>query len=115
MIGCEVEYGYNKTDRDRKEIKNGQIKYFRDSRSGRLQRGMVFHNINNMWWVILNGIEYRNIACFQLFDPTAEDFNIRRQAEDRKPKEYIEKLNNLEKLTNKDLFIELKKRGMKVR
>lgn len=114
MVGQDVEPNYNKTDRDKKEIKNGQLKYFRNSYSGRLQRGIVYHNINNMWWVILNDTEYTNIADFQLFDPTPEDFKIRRKPTDRKPKEYTEKLNQLQKLSNKELIRELKKRGIKV-
>lgn len=58
---------YNNKDRDKNIIYNGQIKYFRD-RNGYLQRGKVYHNINNMWWVITNDIEYRNVASFELFD-----------------------------------------------
>lgn len=59
--------GYNAKDKDGKRLRNGQIKYFRDRR-GRLQRGTVYHNINNMWWVVLNKFEYTNMAAFELFD-----------------------------------------------
>jgi hypothetical protein len=58
-------------------IENGQVKYFRDYH-GYLCRGVVFHNINNMWWVKLNEFNYTNIADFRLFDPTPEDFMKRR-------------------------------------
>jgi hypothetical protein len=68
---------YNCTDRDKKRIENGQVKYYRD-RNGRLKRGVVFHNINNMWWVKLNKLDYSNEACFNLFDPTPGDFAKRR-------------------------------------
>lgn len=112
MIGKDTEPDYNKTDRDKKTILNGQVKYFRHW-NGRLMRGKVYHNINNMWWVILNDTEYTNIADFQLFDPTPEDFKIRRKVQDRKPKEYLEKLNNIKKLSNKELIRELKKRKLK--
>lgn len=72
----------NARDRDEKLVKNGQVKYFRDWH-GRLARGEVYHNINNMWWVVLNEDEYTNVACFDLFDATAEDFRVRRLVRDR--------------------------------
>lgn len=113
MVGQDNEPEYNKTDRDKKIILNGQVKYFRYW-DGRLMRGKVYHNINNMWWVILNDTEYTNKASFELFDPTEEDFKLRRKVKDRKPKEYLDKVENIKKLSNKDLLRELKKRGLKV-
>lgn len=113
LDGTTCEGSYNNTDRDKKTIYNGQMKYFRDYWNGRLMRGKVYHNINNMWWVILNDTEYDNIADFELFDPTEEDFKIRRKVKDRKPKEYIDKLKAMEKLSNKELLRELKRRGLK--
>lgn len=71
----EFEFpSYNSKDRDGKQIYNGQVKYFRD-RKGRLKRGTVYHNINNMWWVILNKHDFTNVASFHLFDLT-EDSDI---------------------------------------
>ncbi|MDR0269598.1 hypothetical protein [Paenibacillus sp.] len=58
---------YNALDKDGKRINNGEVKYFRD-RKGTLMRGTVYHNINNMWWVIVNKDFYRNLAAFKLFD-----------------------------------------------
>ncbi|GAV11465.1 hypothetical protein [Paenibacillus sp. NAIST15-1] len=58
---------YNALDKDKRRINNGDVKYFRDYK-GVLQRGTVYHNINNMWWVVINKNEYSNIACFYLFD-----------------------------------------------
>jgi hypothetical protein len=113
LDGTTCEYSSNNKDRDKKTIYNGQIKYFRHW-NGRLMRGKVYHNINNMWWVILNDSEYTNVADFQLFDPTPKDFTIRRAARDRKPKEYLDKLENMKKLSDKELLRELKKRGIKV-
>lgn len=66
---------YNATDKDGKLIENGQVKYFRDHK-GVLQRGIVYHNINNMWWVIINKHEFRNIACFYFFDLETSEENI---------------------------------------
>ena len=76
LDGQTCEGSYNNTDKDKKTIYNGQVKYFRD-RKGRLMRGRVYHNINSMWWVILNKLEYWNIANFQLFDLTPDN-NIRK-------------------------------------
>lgn len=58
---------HNATDKDGKRLRDGQLKYFRDNK-GRLQKGTVYHNINNMWWVILNKYQYRNIAAREFFD-----------------------------------------------
>lgn len=113
LDGTTCEANYNNTDRDGRTIYNGEIKYFRDW-NGRLVRGKVYHNINNMWWVIINSTEIRNIADFELFDATAKDFAIRRLAKDIKPKEYMEKVESIQKLSNKDLIKELKKRGLEV-
>ena len=49
---------------------------------------------------------------FELFNPTSDDFKVRRKARDKKPTEYLEKLENLKKLSDKDLLIEIKKRGI---
>ncbi|HAK44020.1 MAG TPA: hypothetical protein DCM59_16680, partial [Clostridium sp.] len=77
------KYNYNCKDRDGKLIINGSIKYFYDYK-GRLQRGKVYHNINNMWWVILNDTGYSNKASFELFDPSEKDFKVRRLQKDKK-------------------------------
>lgn len=78
----EIE-DYNSKDRDGKQLYNGQIKYYRD-RKGRLMRGTIYHNINNMWWVILNKYDFTNQASFHLFDITTE--------EDLSPKVYSRKI-----------------------
>lgn len=72
LDGTTCEGSYNNTDRDKKTIHNGEIKYFR-TRNGYLQKGKVYHNINNMWWVILNDSDYSNVADFSLFSLTDED------------------------------------------
>ncbi|MEK3787595.1 hypothetical protein [Paenibacillus sp. FSL K6-1230] len=58
---------YNALDKDGVRISNGEVKYFRDHKEG-LMRGTVYHNINNMWWVIVNKDCYTNLAAFELFD-----------------------------------------------
>lgn len=59
--GQTAEHEMNGTDRDGKILRNGETKYFRD-RSGYLLRGKVYHNINNMWWVLLADGQVRNVA-----------------------------------------------------
>lgn len=109
LDGTTCEYGFNNTDRDKKTILNGQIKYFRHW-NGRLTRGKVYHNINNMWWVITNKFERRNIADFELFDPTEEDFKLRRKARDRTPREYIDRVEKVKQSSTKELLNELRRR-----
>lgn len=72
LHGTTCEGNYNGTDKDGKAIYNGDVKYFRD-RKGRLMRGTVYHNINNMWWVLINKHWYTNMAAFELFDLTPEN------------------------------------------
>lgn len=57
----------NSNDKNKKKIVCGETKYFYDHRTKRLVCGVVWHNINNMWWVICGG-KLRNIAAHDLFD-----------------------------------------------
>lgn len=58
----------NSSDRDKKRIICGQTKYFYNYAAGnRLCKGVVWHNINNMWWIISAG-KLHNVAMFDLFD-----------------------------------------------
>jgi hypothetical protein len=71
----ESDYGrydrtQNSTDRNKKQIVCGETKYFYDY-NNILSRGVVYHHINNMWWVIVNGKRY-NISSFSLFDYSPE-------------------------------------------
>lgn len=103
---------YNGRDRDDKTLHNGDIKYFRHY-NGHLYRGRVYHNINNMWWVILNKYEVRNIAAFELFDLSPEDYRGR-QKKPQIPKEYQERRKAIEEAKTKELLNELRRRGVKV-
>lgn len=113
LDGQTNEYSYNHLDRDKKIIHNGELKYFRHW-DGRLSRGIVYRNLNNMWWVITNKYERRNKADFELFDPTPEDFRIRRLKKDVKPKEYLIKKEKLKEASTCELINELKRRGRDV-
>lgn len=66
-IGHSPDQTYNHFDKDKKQLFNGDVKYFRDYK-GYLNRCTVWHHINNMWWGIVNKDEYRNIADFKFFD-----------------------------------------------
>lgn len=76
----EEHYAYKCSydkDKYKKRIKNGDFKYFRDRYSGRLLRGRVYHNINNMWWVVINKRDVRNIVCWELFDINNHENNYK--------------------------------------
>jgi len=51
-------------------------------RCGRIQSGIAFHNINNMWWVLLPSGEIRNIASFDLFPIGSVEVRRGRYGED---------------------------------
>ena len=103
-------------DRDGKPVKNGDIKYFRHWRSGRLMRGRVYYRANQQWWAITDKynielVQHANI----MFDATPEDLAIRRKAKDRAPEEYKKRREAIEDTKTKELIAELKRRGVKVR
>lgn len=68
---------YNSRDKNDKQLRNGEVKYFYGYKK-RLMRGTIYHNINNMWWVVINKHEYRNVAAFELFDLDLEKPVVRR-------------------------------------
>lgn len=104
----EEQPSYNGLDRDKKVLRNGDIKYFRHW-NGYLYRGRIYHNINNMWWVIVDKYTVRNIAAFDLFDLGPEDFHGR-QKRPVIPKEYQERRKAIEATSTKELVNELKRR-----
>jgi hypothetical protein len=99
--------GSNAVDRDGKVIKNGQVKYFRHYWSGRLMRGEAIYNINNMWWVVMNETSATNIAAYELFDPTPEDFKHRKIVRDRASPE-----NRVRRKIGTKLYNELRAKGI---
>jgi hypothetical protein len=62
-------HSYNATDGDSHRLSDGQIRYFWHY-DGSLKRGMVYHHINNMWWVVCNKTFYWNVASSELFQWT---------------------------------------------
>lgn len=109
----QTQEPYNGLDRDRKTIRNGEIKYFR-GRDGYLYRGRVYHDLNNMWWVITDKYTARRAAAFELFDLAPGD-KRGRLAPLRIPSEYTERKQAISQSTAKELVSELRKRGLKVK
>lgn len=63
---------YNSESASRTILNDGDEVLFRDEWTGRQWIGHAWHNINNMWWVLLPGGVVRNEASFQLL-PAAGD------------------------------------------
>lgn len=108
----EYDFKFNSEDRDGKIIKCGETKYFRCGITGRLYRGIVYHNINNMWWVLINDTTYRNVAAFHLFDPRPDDYARRRFKTGQPPKSYIETQEALQNASPKALRKALKAKSL---
>jgi hypothetical protein len=89
----------NSKDRDKKTIVCGEIKYYRDRKSGRLMRGRVYHSLNDSWWVILNRYECTAVSSADLFDPGEEDMKARRLKKGRVPEGRQKELDLLFSLT----------------
>lgn len=62
----DMRASYNVEDGEGREINDGETRWFYE-RNGRLMRGQCWHHINNMWWVIVDRYDLRNIAAFDLF------------------------------------------------
>lgn len=99
----------NATDRSGKTIHNGEIKYFYDY-SGYLQRGKVYHNINHMWWVIVDKYTIRNICANCLFDAPANINKHRVAPYNRMPTEYKARRKAISETSTKELERELCRR-----
>lgn len=106
--GQAPDQEYRCMDADKKILRNGDTKYFRD-RNGYLCRGKVYHNINNMWWVLLPDNTVKNIAAFALFDLN-ESICRKREKRHMPPKEYVERKHQLSLCSTKELENELRYR-----
>lgn len=113
LDGQQTQPPYNGLDRNKKQLHNGDIKYFRNY-NGYLFRGRIYHNLNNMWWVIVDKYTVRNVASFELFDLGPDD-KRGRLARVRIPAEYLERKKAIEKSTTKELAAELRRRGFKIK
>lgn len=57
---------YNSKDQDGVLMKGGETRYFY-TRNGRLQRGRVYRDLNNVWPIVMNRNEWTCQATFELF------------------------------------------------
>jgi myo-inositol-hexaphosphate 3-phosphohydrolase len=105
----DYDINHNSTDRDKKHITCGEMKYFRHW-NGRIYGGTVYHNINNMWWCLVNKYQYNNIADFNLFDLTPDDLKARRVKQVRIPKERTVIMESLKQHSVGALKRELRRR-----
>lgn len=63
-----VKFDRECKDKDGKVLENGDFRYAYDY-NNKLVRGLVYHNINNMCWLLTED-QYFNIASFYLFEYT---------------------------------------------
>lgn len=75
-------FGSNSDDKNKNKIICGDVKYFYNYGTKRLSCGVVWHNINNMWWIIM-GKELKNVVAFELFD-YSQDTPRKKPADSRK-------------------------------
>lgn len=68
---------YNRRDADGARLDDGVLRYYRDHK-GYLRRGVVVHNINNMWWVIENEAAFCNRWSGELFTFDPQKHSARR-------------------------------------
>jgi len=66
----EYDFSQNSKDRDKKQINCGELKYFYGY-DKILRCGKVYHNLNNMWWVLTSD-GYSCKASHELFDLNGE-------------------------------------------
>ena len=92
-------------DKNGKEIRNGDIKYFRNHWNGYLMRGRVYYRANMHWWVIINDHEIMLADNSDLFDdfPSGEPARI---APRRTPEAYKKHREELENAKTKELVAE---------
>lgn len=74
---------FNKKSADGAMLEHGQRVYFFDYH-GRINTGIAFYNINNMWWVITGKYGHNNKSCSELYDKIPEKFRIKRNAKQRR-------------------------------
>lgn len=106
---------YYGLDKNKKQIHNGDLKYFRDYWSGYIKRGRVYYRANMQYWAIINSREAVVVNGYDLF----EDFPVgepRRKAPDRTPQSYKRLLEKRERAKGDaiDLIERLKNHGVKV-
>lgn len=90
---------YNNKDANGKTIHTGEMKYWYCGKY--LRRGRVYHNCNNMWWVLVNERELHNVVCYHLFDYEGQPIKLNQ--DDKQ----IKRLNRLYEDACKDKNLKL--------
>lgn len=94
LNGKTIEYDNNdRKDRDGKIIYNGDTKFVRIN--GYLYKGTVYHDLNNMWYIICNDKLYFSEPSYKIFDANEDDLKIKKIKADIKPASYLDKFKNL--------------------
>ena len=63
----DYDFKYNSKSGVKDSIRCGQLRKFKDH-NGKIKRGRVYHNINNMWWVVQSKFKHSNIAMFNILE-----------------------------------------------
>lgn len=116
LVGNRVpDDSYYGLDRDKKPIRNGDLKYFRNRWNGYIMRGRVYYRANMSWWAIVNKWEAVVVNNYDLFDdfPSGEPARL---APDRTPKEYrqLQEKREKAKMAALELIGDLECRGVKI-
>lgn len=61
------DFNYNSKSGVNDTIKCGEIRKFKDY-SDKIRKGKVYHNINNMWWIVTSKYKFYNIASFNILE-----------------------------------------------
>lgn len=101
------EPSYNVLDKNKKKITCGDRKCFYDYRN-RIAIGEAYHNINNMWWMVVNGKSY-NISAGSLFDFYPEVPKKKPLTKNEKIQRLHSELKNAEAKMNYERCIVLRK------
>lgn len=80
MVGC---FNRNRKSGDGALLKHGQTVWCFDYR-GRIQQGIAYYNINNMWWVALGRYDVTNKAGFELYTTCPANPRVKRNADRRR-------------------------------
>lgn len=67
----------NRKSAEGKPLEHGQRVYYFDWH-GRIQTGIAYYNINNMWWVVSGKYGRSNEACHSLYTELPQNFRIKR-------------------------------------
>jgi hypothetical protein len=74
---------YNRKSADGRLLEHGQTVWVTDRR-GRWLRGTAYYNLNNMWWVVLDRYQVRNVSSCEIHTAPPADPRARVMTRDRR-------------------------------